>query len=328
MIEVLQPGFHTSVQDLGRSGWRHLGVGASGAMDALALALANLMVGNDAVAAGLEVTMGHAAFAFREPAEVALGGADAQATLDGRPVPNWWAVRVRAGQVLRLGAPAAGMRTYVAMRGGIAVPAVLGSASTDLKGGFGGLDGRVLKRGDVLGLAPAAPAGEHRGFGLSAALLEPYFGGPIIHLLPAAQWTDLEPASRQQLVQAAWQVSPQSNRVGCRLDGPELRMRAKREMRSHGIVPGVVQLPPAGQPIVQLCDGNTCGGYPVIGTVIQADLHRYAQLRPRDTVRFAWCDMAYAQARWARRQRLLADVAARCALARRHLLPIPAGGSR
>lgn len=175
MIEVTLAGFYSSVQDLGRLGYRHLGVGMSGAMDTLALSVANVLVGNPAGAAALEITMGLAAFTFHADTEIALGGASAHATLDGRSLPNWWAVSVKAGQVLRFGALEAGVRSYVAVRGGLDVQPVLGSASTDLKGGFGGLGGRPLKNGDRLSAKAAAPSGRpNRGFGLSPWRPDPY----------------------------------------------------------------------------------------------------------------------------------------------------------
>ncbi|MBV7483808.1 biotin-dependent carboxyltransferase family protein [Bordetella sp. BOR01] len=332
MIEMTQAGFYSSVQDLGRQSWRHLGVGLSGAMDPLALSVANLMLGNAVDAAGLEITMGRASMTFRTDTEIALAGATVDATLDGRKLPNWWALSVRAGQTLRLGTVSTGVRSYLAFRGGLAVPPVLGSAATDLKGGFGGMQGRILKNGDVLELCPTASLRRpNTGFGLPVMQLAPYAhrgdgqdrpapqddgAAPVMHILPAAQWADLAAGAQQQLVDATWQVSPQSNRVGCRLEGPVLQTRVRREMRSHGIVPGVVQLPPSGQPIVQLCDGNTSGGYPVIATVIQADLHLFAQLSPRGPMRFALCDVAYAAALWNRHQKLLDDIALRCELTR------------
>ncbi len=336
MIEVTLAGFYSSVQDLGRLGYRHLGVGMSGAMDTLALSVANVLVGNPAGAAALEITMGLAAFTFHADTEIALGGASAHATLDGRSLPNWWAVSVKAGQVLRFGALEAGVRSYVAVRGGLDVQPALGSASTDLKGGFGGLGGRPLKNGDRLSAKAAAPSGRpNRGFGLSPWRPDPYQESRpgaglvgtgvassaaddtlVIHILPAAQWGDLTSQAQELLTSVDWETAPESNRVGCRLDGPELPMRERHEMRSHGIMPGVVQLPPAGRPIVQLCDGNTSGGYPVVATVIQADLHHFAQMRPKARLRFELCDIAQAQERWARRQRFLDALALRCELTR------------
>ena len=332
MIEVKRAGFYTSVQDTGRPALRHLGVGLSGAMDPLALSVANLMLDNQADAAGLEITMGTASFVFREDTEIALAGAPRKAMLDGHPLQNWWARGVQAGQVLNLGAPREGVRSYLAIRGGLAVPDVLGSLSTDLKGGFGGLDGRPLRNGDMLSVHPTAPmARPNPGFGLCPWLLDPYAQSgdegsaespsetPTIHVLPAAQWEDLTPDARLRLTDTEWRISPQSNRVGCLLEGPELSMPARHEMRSHGIMPGVIQLPPSGRPMVQLCDGNTSGGYPVVATVIRTDLHRFAQLRPGSGVRFEACDIAQAQALLAERERFMDDLAMRCKSLRERL---------
>jgi len=333
MIEITRAGFYTSVQDLGRTSWRHLGVGLSGAMDAVALSVANLMLGNPVDAAGLEITMGQACITFRTDTEIALSGATVEATLDERPLSNWWALSVRAGQQLKLGMVNTGVRSYVAFRGGLAVPPILGSASTDLKGEFGGLQGRALKNGDVLDLCQTPPLPRRNsGFGLPVMQRAPYAHRhnepdpitqndatiiPIVHVLPAAQWSDLTTAAQQLLVATTWHVSPQSNRLGCRLEGPILPTRRRHEMRSHGIMPGVVQLPPSGLPIVQLCDGNTSGGYPVIATVMEADLHVFAQLRPGTPVRFVLGDVTHAAALRERHQKFLDDIALRCELTRR-----------
>src|SRR5690606_16262481 len=172
-----------------------------------------------------------------------------------------------------------------------------------------------------LGLRAADPRpSASRGFGLSTYRLDPYVELhaeiPAIHVLAAAQWDELEPAARTSFLQGPWTVSAQSNRLGCRLEGPTLQAQAHREMLSHGILPGVVQLPPSGQPMVQLCDGNTSGGYPVIARVARAELHLFAQLRPGSRIRFELCDVATAAELWARRQHLLDTVEHECGFAR------------
>src|SRR5690606_32336210 len=219
-------------------------------------------------AAGLEATLGNIAIRFGRDVDLAIGGADAEATLDGRRLPNWWCCRAKAGQVLRMGAPRRGVRSYVALRGGIDVPAVMGSRATDLKGGFGGHEGRALRNGDALPLGESALLpGNSRGFGLSTYRLDPHpelqAAEPTIHVLPAAQCDDLGRFAQSAFLEQAWRVSVESNRLGCRLEGPPLHAESYCERLSHGILPGVVQLPPSGQPMVQLCDGNTSGGYPV-----------------------------------------------------------------
>src|SRR5690606_40146734 len=265
-------------------------------------------------------TLGNIAIRFGRDVDLAIGGADAEATLDGRRLPNWWCCRAKAGQVLRMGAPRRGVRSYVALRGGIDVPVVMGSRATDLKGGFGGHEGRALRTGDSLPVGEAHPLpGNGRGYGLSTYRLDPHAelraDVPVIHVLAAAQWEELGRSAQATFLEATWTVSAQSNRLGCRLEGPAMRPERHREMLSHGILPGVVQLPPSGQPMVQLCDGNTSGGYPVIARVVRADLHLFAQLRPGTGIRFALCDAVTAGELWARRQRMIETIERQCRFA-------------
>lgn len=312
MIEVVQAGFHTSVQDLGRHGLRSSGIGQSGAMDGWALRLVNALIGNAADAAAIEITLGRSAFRFQADTVFAIGGADGAAMLDGTALPNWWVRTASAGQVLRFGAPRSGVRTYLTVQGGIDVPTMMGSRATDTKGAFGGFEGRLLAKGDVLCARGAAPARQSPGFGLSVRRLDPYpelaDGVPVIGILPATAWADFTDEAHARLTGETWQVSPQSNRIGSRLEGPELVPRRVRELHSHGILPGVVQVPPSGQPIVQLCDGNTCGGYPVIATIIQPQLHLFAQLAPGARLRLRQTDMAGALAAQASQQARLAEI--------------------
>lgn len=326
MIIARRAGFQTSVQDLGRPGYRHMGIGLGGAMDRLALSVGNLLLGNPVNAAGLEITMGQAEFIFTQAADIALTGAAVAARLDGRSLPGWWSCRAQAGQCLRLNTVSHGVRSYLCVRGGIDVPQVLGSASTDLKGGFGGFQGRALRNGDVLAVSGRpASGGRAAGLGLrdpraragardGSAGDDEGFSQPQtqIRLLPGAQWDHLSACARRRLLAVRWQVSAQSNRVGCRLEGPALAYAPVHDMRSHGIVPGVMQLPPDGRPVVQLCDGNTSGGYPVIAHVIQTDLDLFAQLRPGACVQFVMASLAQARQQQVRWQQYLAALAWRC----------------
>ncbi|MFT7724690.1 MAG: biotin-dependent carboxyltransferase family protein [Roseateles sp.] len=299
MIEILRAGPLATVQDLGRPGWRDRGLSACGALDDLALACGNLLVGNPPQAAGLEFTLGAAALRFEADGCVALTGTDADAELDGRPLRPGWRSPVRAGQTLRLAAPRERMRSYVAVAGGIAVPELLGSRSTDLKAGFGGLAGRALRDGDRLPLGPAAarPA--------RAAGLRPPDWSASVRALPGPEHDDFGAAARDAFWAAAWTVTPQSNRMGYRLAGPALARERGGELASHGVLPGVVQVPPSGQPIALLADAQTTGGYPKIAVVIRADLWKLAQLRLGGTLRFQRCTPADAHAALRERQALL-----------------------
>ncbi|MGE6292748.1 biotin-dependent carboxyltransferase family protein [Aeromonas media] len=280
MLAVIRPGLQSSVQDLGRPGVRHLGIALGGALDREALILANRLVGNPAGAAGIELVLGAAEFGFLRDGWLALTGADCAATLDGEAVWHGWRWRVRRGQRLRLSAPRHGMRTYLALDGGVVVPPVMGSRATELQAAFGGHQGRALQAGDRLPLGePLAHAGT-----LGAWLRE---SDACLRVLPGPEFDEFEPAAVAALWQGEWRLNPASNRMGIRLDGPTLVRSRGRELASHGVLPGVIQVPPGGQPIVLLADAQTTGGYPRIGCVIEADLWKLAQLRPGARLRFA-----------------------------------------
>ena len=305
MIEIIETAPLNAVHDLGRLGTRCYGIGRSGAMDRVALAAGNAMLGNDANAAGIEVQLFPIVLRFTVDTMVAVTGADAGALLDGVPVPAFWAMPVKAGQELELVSPADGMRSYVTVAGGIDVPVVLGSRTTALRDAFGGFEGRALKAGDMLpiGAAPALSAREPAGFGAASpwhAVTRPACGDAVpdditLRVVPAGEYEQYDEPSQAALWAQPWVVTTQSNRQGYRLQGDKALVRQPLEMRSHGIVPGVVQVPPSGQPIIQLSDGNSAGGYPKIGVVIDADLWRVAQAAPGRRLRFVPCTPALAR---------------------------------
>lgn len=256
----------TTVQDLGRPGYAHLGISASGAADVLSLRAGNLLVGNPQGAAGLEMTLAGGTFEFEDGAVVALTGADLQAS-----IPAWTTVWIKPGEQIRCGYAKSGARGYLCVRGGIEVPLVLGSASTHLLTRLGGLEGRALKRGDVLDIGPAAGGTPRRAI---AAFRE---RSSVIHVT--------SPASAYALCAAPWQVRDDSDRMGLRLRGAPLE-RYTGHMLTEGVPLGAVQVPPDGQPIVLFVEHQTTGGYPKIANVISADFHLLGQLRPRDEIRF------------------------------------------
>ena len=289
---MLSPGALTTVQDGGRIGWRHLGVASCGALDPQACTLANRLVGNDADEAVLEFTLQGPALRFDHPLRMAICGARASAhfeSLDGDifTMESGRAFELPAG-TLRIGALRDGARAWLAVGGGIDVPMVLGCRSTDLRGGFGGLDGRALRSGDVLALR-APPAFECSTPRMSSWWIDPYFDARMlpIRYVPAPHCAGL------RLDDMEWTASPRSNRQGLRLEG--FRFKGERvEEISAAVAPGTVQLPPDGQPIVLMADAQTVGGYPRLGHVIAADLPRLGQSRPGDSVRFQSCDAATA----------------------------------
>jgi biotin-dependent carboxylase-like uncharacterized protein len=292
MIEILSTGALATVQDLGRKGALKWGVGVSGAMDDLALSSGNILLDNAEDAAAVEIQIFPFQIRFLEDTAFAVTGADCGAKLDETMLLPWWVHTARAGQVLHLGLPRrdvwAASRAYLCLAGGVEVPAVLGSRSTQLRGAFGGLDGRALRPGDRITAGNARQA-TTTGFGLCPpALAMPLVadGLPALRVLPAAEYDAYAPAVRDAFWGEPWRITPQSDRYGFRLEGTPLIPSAPIELRSHGIVPGVIQVPPGGQPIVQMRDAQPSGGYPKIGAVIEADLWRLGQAPIGSRIRF------------------------------------------
>ncbi|MGY1708713.1 biotin-dependent carboxyltransferase family protein [Geodermatophilus sp. SYSU D00758] len=273
-LTVLAPGPLTTVQDTGRPGQGALGIGRSGACDRAAAALANRLVGNPPDAAVLEVTLGGLALRAGTGLLLVTTGARCPGSpAHGAPV------HLPAGAELRLGAPATGLRTYVAVRGGIDVPPVLGSRSTDLLSGLGP---PALAPGDELPVGP--PAAPPPGVDL-APVADPPGGEVTVALLPGPRADRLAPAAREVLTGTAWEVTGEGNRIGLRLAGPVLERAGTGELASEGLVRGAVQVPPSGQPVLFLADAPVTGGYPVVGYVADADVDRCGQLRPGQTLR-------------------------------------------
>lgn len=306
MIEVLETPPLNTMQDLGRVGYRCHGIGRGGVMDRVALAAGNALLGNDDGEAGLEFQLFPVGLRFTKPTAFAITGAPCEARLAGRRLPPWWATRAQAGDELVLSAPRREMRAYLTVAGGFDVPAVLGSRSTHSRDSFGGYHGRPLAAGDVLGTRAhepfvfrdeaglgATPAATALAAARCAGLAE---GETVVRAIQAAEFESFDEASRTAFCDTPWKVTARSNRQGYSLSGTPLRRQALLEMRSHAIVPGVIQVPPSGQPLIQLADANSAGGYPKIGVVIEADLWRIGQLPPGGRLRFVWCSLAEARA--------------------------------
>ena len=310
MIRVEQAGLLTTVQDAGRPGWQHLGVGPAGAADSLSFALANLLVGNPPAAPALEFTLRGPTLVFEDSYLVALCGAPFAVDLDGRVIPRRCPVAVRAGERLRIGAAPRGCRGYLAVAGGLRVADVLGSASTDLRGGFGGFQGRALRAGDLLTTATKGLEGDERFTpGWRLPWNGPMPDGPReapLRMIPGPQWTLLNEATKARFLDATFRVDSRSDRMGLRLEGPPLALDAPVELVSAGVATGTVQLPPDGGPILLLADRQTTGGYPRLGEIASVDLPWAAQLRPGDALRFTLCTLEDAQSAWLAWQRQLA----------------------
>lgn len=282
-LEVLRPGPLCTVQDLGRPGLAHLGVPRSGAADRPSLRAANRLVGNPEEAAGLELTLGGLVLRAGAPVVVALAGAPCPAYRDGTPAPFAAALSLAAGAELRVGTPRWGLRTYLAVRGGVAVPAVLGSRATDLLSGLGP---QPLAPGTVLPVGPA-PGGTASAAPLADPGVRDPAGRPrVLRLLPGPRADWFTPQAWELLTAAPYAVSPQSNRVGLRLSGPPLPRRVVGELAPEPLVEGALQVPPDGQPVLFLADHPVTGGYPVLAVVAAADLPLAAQARPGDRLAF------------------------------------------
>ncbi|WP_457031703.1 5-oxoprolinase subunit C family protein [Kitasatospora sp. P5_F3] len=275
---VVRPGPLTTVQDLGRRGVAHLGVPRAGALDEPALRAANRLVGNPAGTAGLETTLGGVALRAVGPQLIAVTGAPAAVRLDGRPVAWGAAVVVPDGSVLDLGPATHGVRSYLAVAGGPAVPPVLGSRSADLLSGLGPAP---LTAGQLLPVGPRFP--------LSRAELVPLPAPPdelVLRLYPGPHLDWFAAAARPLLARSQYLVAAAGNRIALRTEGPPLPRARAGELPSEGMVLGAVQVPPDGRPVIFLADHPTTGGYPVIGIVPAADLPAAAQARPGTPVRF------------------------------------------
>ncbi|MCE3552578.1 biotin-dependent carboxyltransferase family protein [Pseudonocardia sp. RS11V-5] len=278
MIEVLDPGPQALVQDLGRPGLAAIGVGRSGAADRASLCLGNRLLANDEGAAGVEILLGGFAARAHTDLLVALTGAPAPATVDGRPVGHQAHVRLRRGQELRLGPPPAGLRTYLCVRGGIAVPPVLGARSTDVLSGIGP---EPLEKGAELPIGPEPEAYPVIDY---APVAPPAAGLVTLRAIsgPHAEHA-VDPGA---LATSRWVASGRTDRVGMRLEGAALEVaEGAGSLPSEGLTRGAIQLPPGGEPVVFLADHPVTGGYPVIAVLRDADVDRAAQIRPGQPVR-------------------------------------------
>ncbi len=293
MIHILACGPLNTVQDLGRAGYRNIGITATGAMDPIALRVGNILVGNGEDAAAIEIQTFPFRIEFEEALTFAVTGADCAARLDGSDLPPYWCVRAEKGQILELSTPLKNARAYLCLQGGVDVPVVMGSRSTSLRGSFGGHEGRHLTTGDRLPVLPCEPpALPASGLGvmpLTEAMPDMFpvseKGELLLRAIPAAEH-DLFGESAERFWSEAWKITSQSDRTGYRLAGTPLTLSAPVELRSYGVIPGVVQVPPSGEPIIQMSDANTAGGYPKMAGIIDSDLWRLGQARIGSRIRF------------------------------------------
>jgi biotin-dependent carboxylase-like uncharacterized protein len=284
-VTVLNPGLLTTVQDLGRIGYQQFGVSVSGAMDPHSTKLANILVGNDQGEAVLECTMMGPQLQFDKANCIAITGGDLGATLDGKSIPTYQALAVQAGQVLRFTAPKKGCRAFVAFAGGLDIPEVMGSRSTYMKAKIGGYQGRKLEKGDVIGFRAPKTTLPH----MADRVMPPEFVPKSEYTLRVVLGPQDDAFTEEGLntfLGQTYTVTPEFDRMGCRLDGPEIKHKESGDIISDGIAFGAVQVPSAGKPIIMLGDRQTTGGYTKIANVITADFRILAQLKAGDKVRF------------------------------------------
>jgi antagonist of KipI len=289
---VARAGFLTSVQDLGRTGYRQFGVSLGGALDPFALRVANLLVGNEESAAGLEIALGGLQLRFADERIVAWCGGEFDVRVRSTSLPAGHAALMNAGEELKFNHPKTGCRCWLAISGGIDVPAVLGSRSTDLRASFGGFEGRALRDGDELALgssrrSQAAATERISSWSAPEPWSQPASANSILHIVRGADWDRFYVSTLQRFTSESYAVSPDSDRMGVRFDGTELQRSDDVDLISEAVAPGTIQVPPSGKPILLLGDCQTIGGYSKIAHVITVDLSVAAQLRARDHVRFS-----------------------------------------
>ncbi|HIF12275.1 MAG TPA: biotin-dependent carboxyltransferase [Dehalococcoidia bacterium] len=288
-LRVVSPGPLSTIQDLGRPGYQRFGVSVSGAADRYALRLGNLLVGNDERGAAIEVTIGGAEFEFTSPAIFAITGADLSPTLNGTSIALWETVSAAAGDRLSLMSPAgpdSGLRAYLSVSGGFDAPPVLGSRSTHIGARLGGIEGRVLEPDDGIPTGPVTNA-VRPGRRVPQDLLPQYGGDIVARVVPGPQDDLFDSDATATFYNSAYTVSDKSDRVGSRLEGPQVpAIDGAHDIISDGVLSGAIQIPGDAQPIILLADRQTTGGYAKIGVIASVDLALVAQASPGATVRF------------------------------------------
>ncbi len=292
MLNIRKSGLQTAVQDLDRTGFQRYGVIASGVMDPFAHRIANLLAGNAETSPTLEIALSGPVIEFEADHFIAICGGDLSPSLDGEPLAMWRGHFVQKGSVLSFGEPKRGARSYLAVAGSFDVPPVMDSYSTYLRAGIGGFQGRALKNGDSLKTLPISPARldalKNQNAQTPDWLIPParYHEQPIVRMMPGRQYALFNETSRLRIFEETFTVSANSDRMGYRLEGPELALEKQEELISEAVAFGSVQVPADGNPIVLLADRQTTGGYPRIAEVISADVALLAQVPPGRSLRF------------------------------------------
>lgn len=285
VFEVEKPGMLSTVQDLGRNAYQEFGMTGAGAVDQYSLQAANILVGNSPAEAAIELTMLGPTLKVIKGGLIAVTGADMDPTINGKPIPMWETVKVSAGDVIIFSWAKSGCRAYLALAGGIDVPVVMGSKSTFIRGGIGGFNGRALKSGDVLSSGEQSHS-FNKVLRVPLDYIPKYSSPWEVRVVLGPQDDYFTEKAINTFLSEEYKVTSDSDRMGCRLEGPKLEHLSGADIISDGIPPGAVQVPGHGQPIIMLADRQTTGGYTKIATVISPDLWKIAQAKPEDSIKF------------------------------------------
>jgi biotin-dependent carboxylase-like uncharacterized protein len=284
-IKIISSGFFTTVQDRGRYGYRGFGMPVSGAMDFFSHMAGNLLVGNDPREASLEITMKGPEIKFSRRTMISITGAEMNPVINGKPVEMWTSIIAGRGDKLSFGSLTSGARSYLSFAGGIDVPEIMGSRSTYIRGGIGGHMGRKLEENDNIRLFPAITMfrKKHR---LPLSLIPEWRAEMALHIIKGVDFDEFSTESSDILLNSIFEVTNYSDRMGIRLSGPHLTHRNKADVISYPLVPGTIQVPGDGNPVIMLADSQTIGGYTQIANIITADIWKAGQLKPGDKVQF------------------------------------------
>ncbi|NOL31388.1 MULTISPECIES: biotin-dependent carboxyltransferase family protein [Bacillus] len=327
-MHVIKPGMFTTIQDKGRIGYQKYGVLTSGGMDPLSLRIANILTGNQENEAVLEITlMGPGpVLTCQKDQLIAVTGADVEIEIDGEQAPLWKPLFIRAGSTITFGPCKRGCRSYLAVAGGFDVEPVMKSKSTYVRAKIGGIEGRPLEKGDVLPIGEPSPLavslvhmlkskGERApDWTVNHAHFLPLGKSPVIRVLAGRHLSHFQEESQQAFFERSYQVTPQSDRMGCRLKGEPIRLKQKLELISEAVAFGSIQIPPDGQPIILLADRQTTGGYPRIGEVATVDLPLIAQAMPGANLTFQQIDRQEAEQALFTQEAEMKDLTARLKL--------------
>ncbi|MEH7418816.1 biotin-dependent carboxyltransferase family protein [Neobacillus drentensis] len=320
-VRVLHPGMLTTIQDLGRYGYQKYGVIVSGAMDHYSFRAANFLVGNKENEGALEITLLGTSLLFERDMVIAITGGDLLAVIDDKKALTWRPILVKKGSILQFKSPLKGCRAYVAFAGGIAVPDVMGSKSTYLRAGIGGLKGRALQKEDIIEVNETDEfnrllfhkldeSGSDMNWSVNYNNLINLQQTQTIRVIRGTEFDRFDEKSKKSLFNEPFKVTTQADRMGYHMEGPILSLTEEFQLLSEGVTHGTIQVPPSGHPIILMADRQTTGGYPKIGQIISADLPSMAQLQPTATIHFKEVSHEEAENELVKKERILEEIKA------------------